>query len=373
MKRKIKTGIAGCGKVGHFHARCYQALEASQLVGVYNPRLPRAEEFGRAYGVPAFDNLEEMVSKTGVEAVSICTPHPAHRELAVEAARLGLHIAVEKPLAATLSDCDAILNAAQKAGICGATISQRRFYPSARRVAKAIQAGKLGRPILGTVTMLGWRDMEYYASDPWRGTWQGEGGGVLVNQAPHQLDLLLWFMGEVAELQGYWGTLNHPGLEVEDTAVASIRFRSGALGSVIVSNSQNPALYGRVHVHGSNGASAGVQTDGGAMFIAGVSGIAEPPYNDLWTIPGESELLGRWRQEDDALFGRPDSIFEFHRRQLEDFLDSIAENRSPLVTLKDGRRTVELFTAIYRSGRSAKSIVFPLSAEDDNDMDGRLQ
>ena len=146
-------------------------------------------------------------------------------------------------------------------------------------------------PILGSVAMYGWRDEAYYRSDPWRGSWQGEGGGVLVNQAPHQLDLLHWYMGEIDELFGFWANLNHPYIEVEDTAVAVLRFKNGALGNIVVSNSQNPALYGRVYVHGSNGASIGVQTDGGAMFIAGMSSITEPPINDLWTVPGEEEII----------------------------------------------------------------------------------
>ena len=139
---------------------------------------------------------------------------------------------------------------------------QRRFYRPCMRIHKAIEDGKLGRPVLGMVTMLGWRDEAYYNSDPWRGTWKGEGGGVLVNQAPHQLDLLLWYMGEVDEVYGVWKNLNHPYIEVEDTAVAVVKFKSGAVGNIVVSNSQNPALYGRVHIFGENGAAAGVQTDG---------------------------------------------------------------------------------------------------------------
>lgn len=371
MQNKIKTAIIGCGKVGHFHAKAYNKIENCELAAAYNVRIERAKSFASKYGIPAYDNMEQMVKETGVNAVSICTPHPAHKALAVEAAGLGLHIAVEKPLASSLKDCDDILSAVDKAGVKGATICQRRFYPASMRVHEAITNGKIGKPILGTVNMLGWRDMAYYASDPWRGTWDGEGGGVLVNQAPHQLDLLLWYMGDIDELYGMWGTLNHPGLEVEDTAVAVIRFKSGALGNIVVSNSQNPALFGRVRVHGENGASIGVQTDGGAMFIAGVSGITEPPINDIWTIPGEEEYLDKWGGEDKELFLDPFSIYEFHYRQLNDFVNAIIEDRDPLITLLDGKKTVELFTAIYRSRRDAKPKKFPLDPNDDHDYDGR--
>lgn len=368
--KKIKTGVIGCGKVGDYHARCYQELESSEFVAVCNHNIARAEACGEKYGVRAYDSVKQMVEETGVEAVSICTPHPAHMAMAVEAADLGLHVAIEKPLASTLADCDAIIEAVKKSSVTASMVCQRRFYRPAQRVHQAIVDGKIGKPILGSLNMLGWRDMAYYHSDPWRGTWKGEGGGVLVNQSVHQMDLLLWYMGEIDSLYGMWDTLNHPELEVDDTAVAVIRFKSGALGVISVSNSQDPALFGNVRVHGSNGASVGVQTDGGAMFIAGMTGITEPPVNDLWTVPGEEGLLDQFVKEDSDFFRAVDSTIYFHKEQLADFLDAVQNHRQPLVTLEDGRRTVELFTAIYRSQRDKKLIQFPLKPEED-DLDWR--
>jgi predicted dehydrogenase len=220
--------------------------------------------------------------------------------------------------------------------------------------------------------MLGWRDKNYYDSDEWRGTWDMEGGGVLVNQAPHQLDILLWYMGEVDEVIGCWNNLNHPFIEVEDTALAIIRFKSGAMGNIIVSNSQKPGIYGKVHIHGKNGASVGVQTDSGAMFIAGMTGITEPPENDIWSIPGEENLPDIWKEEDKSFFSGIDPTVYFMKCQIEDFRDAILENREPMVNGNFGRKTVELFSAIYRSQRDHKWIKFPLMPEPGrNDMDGR--
>ena len=361
--KKIKTGVIGCGKIGHFHAQCYQQIPNSEFVAACNWNIGRAQEFAEKYGVKAFDSVEQMVKETGVEAVSICIPHPNHAKMAVEAAKLGVHVAIEKPLASTLADCDAIMEAVKEAGVVGSMVCQRRFYRPVQRIAKAIADGKIGKPILGSVNVLGWRDMNYYRSDHWRGTWKGEGGGVLVNQSVHQLDLLLSFMGEIDSLYGMWDTLNHPELEVDDTAVAVIRFKNGALGTISVSNSQNPALFGNVRVHGSNGASVGVQTDGGAMFIAGVSGITEPPVNDMWTVPGEEDMLETYKKEDSEFFNSVDSNLFFHQEQLQDFVDAIVEGREPMVTLEDGRRAVELFTAIYRSQRDKQLIKFPLKPE----------
>jgi len=337
-------------------------LPESQFAAVCATDPAKARKFAEQYGVAGYGDLAEMLEKSGVEAVCVCTPHPQHAGPAAMAANAGVHVLIEKPLASSLADCDLVIDAARAGGAKVGVFSQRRFYEPCQRIRRAIDAGKIGKPVLGSVAMYGWRDEKYYRSDPWRGTWKGEGGGVLVNQAPHQLDMLLWYMGPVAELSGYWANLNHPYIEVEDTAVASIRFESGALGQIVVSNSQNPALYGRVQVHGSNGATVGVQTDGGAMFIAGVSNITEPPYNDVWTISGEENLREQWRKQDAEFFAGINPIEHFHAEQIKEFLRAVIEDRQPSVTGEDGRRTVELFTAIYRSQRDRSPIRFPLTA-----------
>ena len=172
-------------------------------------------------------------------------------------------------------------------------------------------------------------------------------------------------MGPIDELFGCWGNLNHPYIEVEDTAIAVLRFKNGALGNIVVSNSQNPALYGRVYVHGSNGASVGVQTDGGAMFVAGMSTITEPPLNDLWTVSGEQESLKKWQQEDSDFFGRINPMEYYHQLQIGDFLQALIKSEDPLVTGEEGRKTVEIFTALYRSQQDRKPIKFPLTSKSD--------
>jgi len=370
---RLRTAVIGCGKVSHFHARFLAELPESDFRAVYGRTPGKTEAFARAYGVAAYTDLDLMLEREKPEAVIVCTPHPSHAEPAIRAARAGAHVLVEKPLASSLSDCDAMIEACRTAGVRLGTVCQRRWYEPVLRVRRAIDEGRIGRPILGTVAMLGWRDEKYYASDPWRGRWKEEGGGVLVNQAVHQLDIFQWLMGPIAELSGYWANLNHPYIEVEDTAVAVLRFRNGALGNILVSNSQKPGLYGKVQVHGSNGASVGVQTDGGAMFVAGMSKINEPPVNDLWTIPGEEGLLERWKEEDAAFFGSIDATTHYHGLQVKDFLRAVLEDREPVVTGIEGRRTVELFTAIYRSRRDRGPVRFPLAAEsDDADFDGRL-
>ena len=192
-----------------------------------------------------------------------------------------------------------VIATARRNGVLLSVISQRRWYPAVRRVKAAIDEGRIGTPALATLEVLGWRGPEYYAMDAWRGTQSGEGGGVLVNQAVHQLDLLCWFLGEPVEVDGFTANVNHPEIEVEDTAVAVVRFASGALATLTASNAQRPGLWGRVHVHGRNGSSVGVETDRGSSFVAGMS-APSPARNDLWTIPGEAGLVEHWPAEDAA-------------------------------------------------------------------------
>jgi len=362
--RKLRTAIIGCGKVGQLHAAALQRLPESEFVAVCDSSAARAKAFAAQYETPVpFTDPDEMFRGAGVEAVMLCTPHPLHAEHAIAAAGCGIHVLVEKPLAASLGDCDRMIAAARRSGVKLGVVSQRRFFESVQRMKAAIDAGKIGKPVLGMFLMLNWRDAAYYLSDPWRGRWDTEGGGVLVNQSPHQLDMLQWFMGPIEEVFGYWANLSHPFVEVDDTAVATIRFRNGGLGSIVTSLCQKPGIYTKVHIHGSNGASVGVQTDSGTTFVAGVSEIADPPLNDVWTIPGEEHLLKEFEAEDRARFKRINATRHYHALQIRDFLHAIIDDRPPSVTGEEGRVVVEMFQAIYRSNRDRRPAKFPLEAE----------
>jgi len=359
---RVRTAIVGCGKVGHIHAQALASLAESDFVAACDVDLQRAVALAGRYGIRAFTDVARMLEESDVQALLIGTPHPLHAQPAIRAAESGVHVLVEKPLAASLQDCDAILAAARRHGTKLGVISQRRWYEPVLRMKDAIVAGKIGRPVLGAFIMYSWREPSYYLSDPWRGRWSTEGGGVLVNQSPHLVDLLQWLMDdEVAEVSGYWANLNHPSVEVEDSAVAILRFRNGGLGSIIASLSQKPGIYTKVHIHGSNGATVGVETDRGATFIAGMSAISEPALNDLWTIPGEEDNLARFHAEDRARFHEIDAVNHYHALQIQDFLRAIIEDRPPLVTGDDGRRVVALFQAIYESNREGKSIKLPVA------------
>jgi UDP-N-acetyl-2-amino-2-deoxyglucuronate dehydrogenase len=347
---RVNTALIGCGKVGDTHAQALAALDESRLVAVYDPDAQRAQAFARRYGCRAYTDLDAMFAQGKVQMASICTPHPTHVELTLACARAKVHALVEKPMALDLRGCDAMITAMDQAGLRLGVISQRRLYEPVQRVKQAIEAGKIGQLVLGTLTVLGWRDEPYYRSDPWRGKWSTEGGGVMLTQTTHQIDIFQWLMGPIEELFGYWGNLNHPYIEVEDTAMAVVRFKNGALGTILLSNSQKPGFYAKIHVHGYNGASVGVQTDGGSPLISGVTTAVEPPYNDIWTVPGEESRLAGWQTEDRERYdqinppdsGRVNPMTYYHRLQIQDFLCAVLENRPTIVDGREGRKLVEI-------------------------------
>jgi UDP-N-acetyl-2-amino-2-deoxyglucuronate dehydrogenase len=348
----VRFGIVGPGKVADVHATALGRIPRARLVAVAGRSPDRTAAFAARHGARPEPSLDALLDAGDVDAVIVTTPHPLHAEQAEAIARAGRHVVIEKPMALTTPECDRILAAARAGGVVVSVVSQRRWYEAAMRVKAAIDEHRIGEPALGVVDVLGWRGPEYYEMDAWRGTREGEGGGVLVNQAVHQLDLLRWFMGPIAEVDGLTANVNHPGIEVEDSAVAIVRFASGALGAVVASNAQKPGLWGRVHVHGSDGTSVGVETDAGSSFVAGVS---EPTVarNDLWTIPGEEASPERWAADDRATLAGVDLATHYHELQLRDVVDAILDGRAPAVTGEDGRATVELMAAIYEAAETA--------------------
>lgn len=348
---ELRVAIVGPGKVAHVHAAALARVPGARLVAVAGRSPDRTAALADLYGARADRGIGELLDRGGVDAVILCTPHPQHAEQGITAAQAGLHVLVEKPMALTTADAKAMVAAATEAGVVLSMVSQRRWYEASMRVKDAIDDGRIGAPALATMEVLGWRGPEYYAMDAWRGTSAGEGGGVLVNQAVHQVDLTRWFMGPAAEVDAWTANVNHPDIDVEDSVVAMIRFANGALASVIASNSQKPGLYARIHIHGQNGYSVGVETDAGSIFVAGVT----PPSlarNDLWTIAGEEALPDRWYQEDRARTEQIDLGTHYHELQLRDFVDSVREGRPPAVTGEDGLATAELIDGIYTSTRT---------------------
>lgn len=355
--RPIVFGILGAGGAGGVHAAALSRIPGVRIGAVAggSPDSARARGLALAHGARHAAGLGDLVDDETLDAVVLATPHPLHAEEAIAAADAGLHVIVEKPMALRTDACDAMIEAAARNGVVLSVVSQRRWYEPARRVRQAIDDGRIGAPALATIEVLGWRSAAYYTMDAWRGTVEGEGGGVLVNQAVHLLDLATWLLGPAVEVDGWTANVNHPEIAVEDMAVAVVRFGGGVLATVVASNSQRPGLHARLHVHGTNGASIGVETDRGSSFVAGMS-LPSEPRNDLWTVPGEEELPDRWLEEDRASLAGIDVASHHHELQLRDIVDAIRTGRPPAVTGEDGRATVALMAAIADASTSGRRI-----------------
>jgi len=366
--REVGIGIIGCGGIANTHAAAVvrlARLKEAELMAVCDTVPERAEAFARQYGATSvYTDSRELLRDPRVEAVLVCTPHPSHCPLAIQAAEARKHVMVEKPLSVDLRLADDAIAAAKRAGIKFGCIFQRRFWPAAQRARRAIDDGKLGRIILGDCIVKWWRPKSYYDRDAWRGTWSAEGGGVMVNQAVHAIDMYQWLMGPVDTVYGLWGNLSHPYIEVEDTALGALRFRNGAIGVIFTTVSTNPQLGSRITVTGENGATIGV-----LEHPEGRAGI-----NDVWTIPGEEEEAARRLAEEQA---HPDFMFRprnlppderllaerpltYHGLQIQDFVRAVAEDRQPAVTAEEGRKAVEIIMAIYESGRTGQPVRLPL-------------
>lgn len=348
MDNPVRIGIIGCGKIAQTHAAALASLPEAEFVAVCDADEARARAMASEYDVPrVYGDAKEMLGSGEVEAALVCTPHPIHGRLVIAAADAGIHVMCEKPMTIDLGEADRMIAATKAAGVKFGVIFQRRFWPAAQRMRAAIDAGKVGRLTLGECAVRIWRPREYFASEPWRGKWATEGGGVLMNQAVHAIDQLQWFMGPAVEVLGRYATLRHQNyIDVEDTAVATLVFANGALGVVEAASTFDPGFGFRVAVHG----------DSGATISVWEKHEGEQGVNDVWSVPGEEEQRAAWEDEDKDHRG----FLPFHRLQIQDFLHAIREDRPPAVTGEEGKKSLEIILAIYQSSRTGKPVKLPM-------------
>jgi predicted dehydrogenase len=367
----MKAAVIGLG-VGRSHAEAYHQLATTELVAVCDGNEARLRPVADEYGCRAYASVDELLADREIDLVSVATPHPSHAELAIRCLHAGKHVLVEKPMTIDLGEADRMIAAARETGRTLATVFQRRFWPAAQRVHRAIADGRIGRPVLGHANLSWLRTKAYYDRDAWRGRWDTEGGGVLVNQAIHAIDMFQWFLGgDPVEVVGRWQNLTHPYLEVEDNAAAIVRFASGALGVFSATTSARLSQSAFV-VHGSAGHSVGVMEE-----PEGAVG-----YNHVWTVPGEEDLPKRSLAEHvergeyiyqsgrgltsgedgpqqtwptDYQFKQPAQP-NYHARQIEDLVDSIRAGRQPLVDGVEGRKSTAILLAIYESQRTGQPV-----------------
>src|SRR4051794_24288069 len=269
----LGVAIVGCGMIARFHIRALAEIPGTRVAALVDsvPGAPQrlADEM-KLPNVSYHTDVADAVKQPGVDVVIISTPSGAHMDPALTAANAGKHVVVEKPLEITPERCDRIIDTCDKNGVKLCTIFPSRFADSNATLKAAVDAGRFGRLTLGETTCKWWRSQEYYDTGGWRGTRALDGGGALMNQAVHNVDLLLWLMGPAASVTGFTATLAHERIEVEDTAVAAVRFASGALGVIVATTAAHPGHPRTVAVYGDKG-SASVEMEGGASDPKAIS------------------------------------------------------------------------------------------------------
>ena len=303
--------------------------------------------------MPAYERLEDMLANPAVTVVTIGTPSGAHMEPAVAAARAGKHVIVEKPLEITLKRCDKIIEACNRHGVKLSAIFPSRFHRSCVEMRRAIDEHRFGQLTMGDSYVKWYRSQEYYDSGAWRGTWELDGGGALMNQAIHSVDLLTWFMGPVQEITAQSATLAHERIAVEDTIVATLRFANGALGVIEATTAAYPGYLKRIEIHGSEGSAALEEED-----------LVK------WDFRGkdrrDAAIRRRMAQTTSGGGGASDPAaigHHGHREQFRDVLAAIDENRAPAIDGPEGRRSVEIILGIYKAAETGRTVTLPLKSD----------
>lgn len=340
--------IVGAGMIAGFHLKALSEIPGARVVSVIDSVPAALERFKDKHRLTCdvYTSLEPALARKDVDIVIVSTPSGAHMESAVAAANAGKHVVVEKPLEITLERCDRIINACDKNKVKLCTIFPSRFAESNRTLKAAVDAGRFGRLTLGETTCKWWRAQSYYDQGGWRGTKALDGGGALMNQAIHNVDLLLWMMGPAKQVTGFIDMLAHERIEVEDTAVACLRFANGALGVIEATTSVYPGYPKTIAVHGDKGSALIEQDD-----------VLRWEFNP--ELPEDKTVKERFAQKVGASGGSsdPSAISHVgHTRQLADFVEAIHTGRPPLVDGREGRRAVEVILAVYESAASNRPV-----------------
>ena len=329
--------LIGCGAIARLHAKAIQGIEGARLVGVYDYSYTYAEKFAREFSCNAYKTLEELLANPEIDIVNICTPSGLHAEQTILAAKAKKHIIVEKPMAITKKQLNEAITAIKENGVKAEVITQLRFTPSICKLKKAIDEGRLGRILLADFSMKYYRSPEYYKQGGWRGTWKMDGGGALMNQGVHGIDLIQYLMGGVKNVYAQCRTLDRD-IEVEDTANILVEYKNGAMGVIQSTTVATPGRPRQITVCGTKG-----------------SVVVREDVIESWDVEGE-EL----NENKESAFNSgtdPMAFTEYyHKMQFMDLIDAIDTDRKPLVDESEGRKPVDIILAAYESSKTEKRV-----------------
>ena len=341
-----KFGIVGLGLIADFHGRAIEAIAGAEVTACMDFEEDRVKRFSSEFGCKGYTDLEEMLKDSNLDIVTVCTPSGAHMEPSLKIIEAGKHLIVEKPLEVTLDRCNKILKASEEKGVRVATIFPSRFHEASKLIKSTIDSNRFGKLVLGDAYVKWHRTQEYYDKGGWHGTKSLDGGGALMNQSIHAIDLLQWFMGPVKSVKAYTDTVGHERIEVEDIAVAALRFKNGALGVIEGSTSVYPGYLKKIEIAGTQGS-----------IILEESDIKA--WNFKEKTKEDENILRKFSSTTESSGGVSDPgaiSFKPHQRQFEDFILSLDTGKSSLIEGAEGRKAVEIILAIYESAEKGKEI-----------------
>ena len=347
MTAKVyNIGLVGAGNIARVHAAAVEGIPNARIVAVCDTSEPACRAFSASYRIDWTGDLDALLARDDLDIVNICTPSGTHAELAVRAAQAGKHLIVEKPLDVTLKRADRIIAAAHENGVKLAGIFPYRFKQGAQRARKAIAQGRLGRLVLVDAYVKWYRSQEYYRG--WHGTWALDGGGALMNQSIHNIDLIQWLGGPVGTVFAHTATLGHE-METEDTACAVLTFENGALGVIQGATSCWPGDPARAEIHGTRGTI-----------------VLEEGRITTWKLadasPEKEQAIIALEAREGNTSSDPAAVpCTEHRLQIEDMIRAIEEDRKPLVDGLEARKAIEIIRGIYLSAQRGTEINLPLS------------
>jgi len=344
-------GIIGCGMISAYHAAAIAEIPEARLTAVSSRTEENRKRLTDQYGCDGMADYAQLVQRDDVDIVCVCTPSGAHLEPATAAARAGKHVIVEKPVEVTLERIDALIRACDENGVRLGAIFPSRFSDAARTLKAAVDAHRFGRITVADCYNKWWRSQEYYDSGGWRGTWELDGGGACMNQGIHAIDLIQWLMGPVDSVAGFTGCLAHERIEVEDTAVAALRYKNGALGVIECTTSVYPGSSRRIEIHGDKGTV--IMED--ESFVTWDFAEERVEDKDIRTKFAVGASPARAGAADPRNINHAN-----HREQLQDFVRAINAQSEPALNGREGRKAVEIILAVYRSARTGQVLRLPL-------------
>lgn len=355
-ERRMRFGMVGCGVISAIHAEAISLMPGAKLAAVCDTNAEAAKSLADKYNVEErYDDYGRMLKEASIDMVNVCTPSGLHAEHVIAAACHKKHVIVEKPMAINLNEADEMIKVCKEMRVKLSCIFMERFHETSQRIRKGIEEGRFGRLFLGNALVRWYRTQAYYNDkEGWRGTWAMDGGGALINQSIHTIDLLRWFMGPVKRVCAFTATATH-NIKTEDVAVAGVEFRSGALGTIIGSTScyypssekatvMYPSLPAQIEIFGENG-----------------TAIVEGHQIREWLFKEEKEEKKVIDSATDVkgIYLEPE-LFYLHQAQIADTIKAVEEDREPAVNGKEGRKALELIRGIYFSAKTGGAIEFPV-------------